>query len=205
MTNFIAKQTEMSLTELEVIEKAKSGDTAAFECIYKLHSKRVYSLCLRMSKHPVEAEDLTQQVFLQVFRKIDTYRAESAFSTWLHRVALNIIFMHLRRKRVTEVSVEDLQDRNEKGDRREFGAPDNSMLGAIDRLNLDRALRKLPLGYRRIFLLYDVFGFEHNEIASQLKCTVGNSKSQLHKARRRLRRLLQGEESTAEAADVVLA
>lgn len=204
MTNFIAKQTESNLTESEAIEQAKNGDTAAFEYLYKLHSKRVYNLCLRMSKNPAEAEDLTQQAFLQLFRKIGTFRGDSGLSTWLHRVTVNIVLMHLRRKKPIEIPAEDLARPNaDGGGTHEYGSNDPLMVGTLDRINLKRSIHKLPRGYKQYFLLYDVLGYEHGEIAGLLGCSTGCSKSQVHKARRRLRLLLQGEESAQETAEAV--
>jgi RNA polymerase sigma-70 factor (ECF subfamily) len=203
MTELIAKRTECNLTEAEAIRQAKAGDAAAFEYLYKAHCKRVYNVCLRMIKNPADAEDLTQQAFLQLFRKVGTFRGESGFSTWLHRVTVNIVLMHLRRKKPTELLAEDLERHSSNGESpREQGSGDASMLGAIDRLNLARAIRKLPSGYKRLFLLYDVIGYEHSEIAGLLGCSTGCSKSQLHKARRRLQRLLQGEQGRTEAVVV---
>ena len=200
MAESIVKQTECNLAEAEAIRQAKDGDAAAFEYLYKAHCRRVYNVCSRMIKNPADAEDLTQQAFLQLFRKIGTFRGESGFSTWLHRVTVNIVLMHLRRKKPTESLAEDLERHSSNGEGpRELGSRDASMLGAIDRLNLTRAIRKLPSGYKRLFLLYDVIGYEHSEIAGLLGCSTGCSKSQLHKARRRLRRLLQGEQGRAEA------
>src|SRR6266478_5041227 len=103
MEKLTAKQTASDLTEAEAIKQAKEGDAAAFEFLYKAHCRRVYSLCLRMIKNPAEAEDLTQQAFLQLFRKIGTFRGESGFSTWLHRVTVNIVLMHLRRHKPDEM------------------------------------------------------------------------------------------------------
>ncbi len=201
MANSIAKQTERDLTEAEAIRQAKDGVAAAFEYIYKAHCRRVYGVCLRMIKNPAEAEDLTQQPFLQLFRKIGTFRGESGFSTWLHRVTVNVVLMHLRRKKPTEILAEDFEGRssNDEGPR-EHGPSDTSMYGAIERLNLMRAIRKLPSGYKQIFLMHDVIGYEHSEIAGLLGCSTGCSKSQLHKARKRLRRLLQGGQLQAEAS-----
>ncbi len=199
MTESIAKQTECNLTEAEAIRQAKDGDAAAFEHLYSAHYRRVYNLCLRMIKNPAEAEDLAQQAFLQVFRKISTFRGESGFSTWLHRVTVNIVLMHIRRQKPTEILAADLERSNSTGEGpREYGSSDTSMLGAIERLNLMRAIRRLPSGYKRLFLLHDVIGYEHNEVARLLGCSTGCSKSQLHKARKRLRRLLQGEQGRAE-------
>jgi len=200
MTNLIAKQTASDLTEAEAIVQAKDGVAAGFEYLYKANCRRVYSLCLRMIKNPADAEDLTQQAFLQLFRKISTFRGESGFSTWLHRVTVNIVLMHLRRKRPTEVLAEGLERRTSEGEApSEHGSNDTSMSGAIERLNLIRAIRKLPSGYKQVFLLHDVIGYEHSEIAGLLGCSTGSSKSQLHKARKRLRCLLQGKHGRAEA------
>jgi RNA polymerase sigma-70 factor (ECF subfamily) len=181
-------------TESTAIAGAKQGDAAAFEWLYKAHSKRVYSLCLRMLRNTAEAEDLTQQVFLKLFRKIGSFRGDSGFSTWLYRVAFNAVLMHLRRRKPDESLIDGL-DHSEAGgaDSCELERPDISARGVIDRLNLTRAIHKLPDGYRRFFLLHDVIGYKHTEIAGLLGCSTGCSKSQLHKARKWLRRLLRGE------------
>jgi RNA polymerase sigma-70 factor, ECF subfamily len=199
MEKLIAKQTVSNLTEAEAIKQAQEGDAAAFEFLYKAHCRRVYSLCLRMIKNPAEAEDLTQQAFLQLFRKIGTFRGESGFSTWLHRVTVNVVLMHLRRKKPTEILAEDFEGHSSNGEGpREHVSSDTSMLGAIERLNLMRAIRKLPAGYKKLFLMYDVIGYEHSEIAALVGCSTGCSKSQVHKARKRLRRLLLGETNQRE-------
>ncbi|HTC63320.1 MAG TPA: sigma-70 family RNA polymerase sigma factor [Candidatus Saccharimonadales bacterium] len=181
------------MTEAEAIRLAQQGDASAFEHIYRLHSRRVYALCLRMVGNPAEAEDLTQDAFLQLFRKIGTFRGESAFSTWLHRLSVNVVLMKLRKKTLPETSLEESTDPEDEvnGPRREIGAPDLLLTGSIDRVHLERAIEQLPPGYRQVFVLHDVQGFEHNEIAGLMDCSIGNSKSQLHKARMRLRELLQ--------------
>jgi RNA polymerase sigma-70 factor (ECF subfamily) len=181
------------MTEAEAIRLAQQGDAGAFERIYRLHSRRVYALCLRMVGNTAEAEDLAQDAFLQLFRKIGTFRGESAFSTWLHRLAVNVVLMKLRKKTLPETSLEETTDPDDEssGPRREIGVPDLLLAGSIDRIHLDRAIEQLPPGYRQVFVLHDVQGFEHNEIAKLMECSIGNSKSQLHKARMRLRELLQ--------------
>jgi RNA polymerase sigma-70 factor (ECF subfamily) len=180
------------MPESEAIRLAQQGDAAAFERLYQLHSRRVYSLCLRMVGNTAEAEDLTQEAFLQLFRKIGTFRGESAFSTWLHRLAVNVVLMRLRKKTGSESSLEEVTEPDEEtgGPRKDFGAPDLDLTGSIDRVNLKRAVDQLPAGYKAIFVLHDVQGYEHNEIADIMGCSIGNSKSQLHKARMRLRELL---------------
>jgi len=181
------------LPESDAIRMAQQGDAAAFERLYRLHNRRVYSLCLRMVGNTAEAEDLTQEAFLQLFRKIATFRGESAFSTWLHRLAVNVVLMRLRKKSAAETSLEEVTEPDEEsgGPRRDFGGPDLQLTGSIDRVNLQRAVEQLPPGYKAVFVLHDVQGFEHNEIAEIMSCSIGNSKSQLHKARMRLRELLQ--------------
>ena len=180
------------LTEAEAIDRAQRGDAESFEALYALHKRRVYSLCLRMTGNTAEAEDLTQEAFLQLYRKIATFRGESAFSTWLHRLAVNVVLMHLRKKGLPEVSLEEsLAPQQEDGPKKDFGARDQVLAGSIDRINLERAIASLPPGYRVIFVLHDVEGYEHNEIAGMMGCSIGNSKSQLHKARMKLRDLLR--------------
>ncbi len=188
------RRTEASeLPEPEAIRLAQLGNAAAFERIYRLHSRRVYALCLRMVGNTTEAEDLTQEAFLQLFRKIHTFRGESAFSTWLHRLAVNVVLMRLRKKSLPETSLEEATEPDEEsgGPRKEVGGPDLLLTGSIDRVNLERAIGQLPPGYRSVFVLHDIQGYEHNEIAEIMGCSIGNSKSQLHKARMRLRELLQ--------------
>ena len=178
----------------ETIRLAQQGDAAAFELIYELHCGRVYALCLRMLRDPVEAEDLVQDVFVQLFRKIHTFRGESAFSSWLHRLTTNVVLMHLRRKKPVSTSLDEItgSDEDEYRHRNEIGGPDLRLSGLVDRLILQAAIDPLPEGYRTIFILHDVQGYKHSEIAEILACSVGNSKSQLHRARERLRELLKG-------------
>lgn len=179
-------------SESEAIRRAQQGDESAFEHLYRMHNRRVYALCLRMVGRTAEAEDLTQEAFLQLFRKITTFRGESAFSTWLHRLAVNVVLMRLRKKTVSESSLEEATEPDEESGspRRDFGAADPLLSGSVDRINLQRAVEMLPPGYRAVFELHDIQGYEHNEIAGIMSCSIGNSKSQLHKARTRLRELL---------------
>jgi RNA polymerase sigma-70 factor, ECF subfamily len=176
----------------ETLRLAQQGDASAFEEIYRLHSRRVYSLCLRMLGNPVEAEDLAQEAFLQLFRKIHTFRGESAFSSWLHRLTANVVLMSFRKKKAVVASLDEMTPINDEDSvpRWEIASLDMRLVGVFDRVNLQTALEQLPEGYKRMFLLHDVHGYEHNEIAKILHCSVGNSKSQLHKARKRLRELL---------------
>ena len=186
-----AKKQQGKLSEAEAIDRAKQGDADAFEALYNQHKRRVYSLCLRMTANTAAAEDLTQEAFLQLFRKIGTFRGESAFSTWLHRMAVNVVLMQLRKKGLPVVPLEETIETEEDSPRKEPGADDPRLAGSIDRMQLQRSIASLPPGYRMIFLLHDVEGYEHNEIAEMVGCSIGNSKSQLHKARMKLREILK--------------
>ena len=179
-------------SEAEAIERAKQGDAEAFRLLYDKHKRRVYSLCLRMTANTAEAEDLAQEAFLQLYRKISTFRGDSAFSTWLHRLTVNVVLMHLRKKGLPQVSLEEtLEPSQGEGPRKDIGTRDLHLSGSLDRVGLERAVGELPPGYRLVFVLHDVEGYEHNEIAGMMGCSIGNSKSQLHKARMRLRDLLK--------------
>jgi len=145
-----------------------------------------------MVGNTAEAEDLTQEAFLLLLRKIHTFRGESAFSTWLHRLAVNLVLMRLRKKSPLIVSIEATPDPDDEtgSPSIDIAAPDLLLEGSIDRINLERCIERLPVGYRSIFVLHDIQGYQHNEIAEILGRSVGDSKSQLHKARTRLRELL---------------
>ena len=181
------------LSEARAIDRAREGDPSAFEYLYRSHSRRVYAVCLRMVGNTTEAEDLTQEAFLLLFRKIHTFRGESAFSTWLHRLAVNLVLMRLRKKSLATVSIESAPDPDEETGSLsiDIGAPDLLLEGSIDRINLARCIAELPAGYRAIFILHDIQGYQHNEIAEIVGRSVGDSKSQLHKAHMRLRELLR--------------
>lgn len=182
------------LSEAEAIRLAQQGDERGFEGIYRQHSQRVYALCLRMVRgNAAEAEDLTQESFLQLFRKISSFRGESAFSTWLHRLAFNIVLMRLRRHSLQVFSLDGMLEPGEKTAgllQKHIGTRDLRLSGSLDRMDLERALEQLPPGYKAVFILHDVQGYQHREIAAIRGCTLGNSKSQLHKARARLQHLL---------------
>ncbi len=155
-----------------------------------LTRRRVYSICLRMTNNTAQAEDLTQDAFLQVFRKLSTFKGNSALSTWLYRIAVNTVLMHFRKKALKQVSLDEPSSHDAKQVRREYGSRDGRLSGSVDRITLTRAIKDLPAGYRKIFLLHEVEGYEHQEIAKMLDCSVGNSKSQLHKAKLRIREFL---------------
>jgi RNA polymerase sigma-70 factor, ECF subfamily len=179
-----------NITEAGLIRRAQRGDTGAFANIFNTHKPRVYSLCLRMTNNVAEAEDLTQEAFLQVFRKLPTFRGDSALSTWMYRVAVNTVLMYFRKRGRPQLSLDEPSNQNVKTKKREYGFDDQRLMTSIDRIALARAIKELPDGYRTIFLLHEVDGYEHREIAKLLRCSVGNSKSQLHKARLKMREIL---------------
>src|SRR5262249_12543348 len=176
--------------DLELVKRAQECNADAFASLFHAHKARIYSVCRRMSSNAAEAEDLTQGAFLQVFRKLATFRGDSALSTWLYRIAVNTVLMHFRKKALRQISLDEPYNQDVKVVRREYGSRDDRLTGCVDRIALARAIKELPDGYRTIFLLHEVEGYEHQEIAELLDCSVGNSKSQLHKAKLRIRELL---------------
>jgi RNA polymerase sigma-70 factor, ECF subfamily len=173
--------------DIELCRLASQGDLAAFEIIYQRYHRRTYSLTLRMTGSQTEAEDLTQEVFIQLFRKIGSFRGDSAFSTWLHRLTVNQVLMHFRRRSYKN---EKTSEDGEMPEQTVHGTANPNRMPVVDRIALKNAIAELPNGYRNVFLLHDVEGFEHEEVARHLGISVGTSKSQLHKARLKLRALL---------------
>lgn len=173
--------------DIDLCRLAADGDLGAFEIIYQRYHRRTYSLCLRMTSSPTEAEDLTQEVFIQLFRKIGSFRGDSAFSTWLHRLTVNQVLMHFRRRSVKN---ERTSEDGEMPEQTVRGTADPNKMSVVDRIALKNAIAELPKGYRSVFVLHDVEGFEHEEVARIMGISVGTSKSQLHKARLKLRALL---------------
>ncbi len=166
-----------------------------FEDIYETYRSRVWALCLRMTGNPDDAEDLTQETFVRMFQKLDTFRGESAFCTWLRRIAINVVLLRFQKASWRrERSIEELTDVNPLTGcphAKEFGQIDTELMETIDRVALQRAISQLPPGFRAVFILHDVEGYEHVEISRLMGCSVGTSKSQLHKARLKMRELLE--------------
>lgn len=179
----------ISIEPNAAVSTALAGEAmSGFEDLYRKHYRRVYSICLRMTGNVAEAEDLTQEVFIQLHRKLGSFRGESAFTTWLHRLTVNQVLMHFRKRSVrSELTTED----GEMPDSVDPDTVNPEAMPIVDRISLENAIAQLPRGYRTIFVLHDVEGYEHEEIAKLLGCSAGTSKSQLHKARLKLRRLLQ--------------
>ena len=188
-------------SERQLISRAIKGEESAFAELFETHKNHVYSLCLRMTGNVAEAEDLTQDAFIQVFRKLGTFRGDSALSTWIYRVAVNTALMHFRKKALRQVSLDQRPSQDAPKEKIDLSQNDGRLQGTVDRIALTRAIGELPQGYRTIFLLHDVEGYGHQEIARLLKCSVGNSKSQLHKARLKIREaLLAAKTAEPEAA-----
>ena len=176
--------------EMDVISRAAGGDRQAFEGIYRDHVARVYALCVRMAGDRAAAEELTQDVFVRAWEKLSLFRGESAFSTWLHRLAVNVV-LHQRKtdgvRRTRFTSDEDA----EVAVASDGGALRQRNVGPGDRMDLQAAIAGLPPGARRVFVLHDVEGYKHEEIAAMFGITAGGSKAQLHRARLLLREALQ--------------
>ena len=185
--------------EAQLVARAQQGDEEAFKTLFGLYNRRVYSLCLRMTRSAVEAEDLTQDVLLLFFRKLPTFRGESTLATWLHRMVVNVVLMHLRKRHLQQVPLDEAEP-GEDVPKRQYGTPDRRLGDSAVRVTLERAISSLPSGYRSVFVLHDIHGYEHAEIAEMIGCSPGNSKSQLHKARRKLRYLLRSAGAKVDAA-----
>ncbi len=182
-----AAQFDAATPDIQLCALATGGNIPAFELLYQKYHRRTYSLCLRMTNSQTEAEDLTQEVFIQLFRKIGSFRGDSAFSTWLHRMTVNQVLMHFRRRSVKN---ERTSEDGEMPEQTVSGTANPRKMQVIDRIALKNAIAELPNGYKNVFVLHDVEGFEHEEVAFMMGISVGTSKSQLHKARLKLRGLL---------------
>jgi RNA polymerase sigma-70 factor (ECF subfamily) len=165
------------------VARAREGDAAAFRALYETHVGRVHALCLRMCGDRADAEELTQDVFVRAWEKLGTFRGESAFGTWLHRLAVNTVLMARRARGRREQRVASVEDPEPLGTAR----GDDPGVS----LDLERAVARLPEGAREVFLLFDVEGYGHPEIAGMLGIAAGTSKAQLFRARRLLRQWLE--------------
>ncbi|WP_105253857.1 RNA polymerase sigma factor [Pseudoalteromonas sp. T1lg75] len=167
-------QTQTAQQELQTIEKAQQGDQDAFYVLYQCHVRRVYALCLRLVADQAQAEDVTQEVFVQLWQKINSFDGKSQFSTWLHRVASNIAISYLRKQKNW---VQRVVSSEETGMEHEQAAQCQELNG------LDKLIVRLPERARQVFVLHAVEGYRHEEIAQMMNMAVGSSKSQYHRAR----------------------
>lgn len=186
-SNVVYLENLKEATDFQLAQAASNGDIFSFEEIYNRHHRRVYAICLRMLQNTAEAEDLTQDVFIQLYRKIGSFRGDSAFTTWLHRLTVNQVLMHFRKR---NVKFEKTTEEGETPVQIVGGTENPDKMPIVDKIALENAIEQLPTGYKNVFLLHDVEGYEHEEVARILGCSVGTSKSQLHKARLKLRKLL---------------
>jgi RNA polymerase sigma-70 factor (ECF subfamily) len=170
--------------ERGLVEKARSGDVAAFETLYRQNVGRVYGLCLRLTAKPSLAEELTQQVFIRAWEKLGSFRGESALFSWLYRLATNAVYSEHRTSQRRAARVTPTDDLSPFDDPSPARRPDSG-------LDLERAIATLPPGARRVFVLHDVEGYRHQEIADMTGVATGTSKAQLHRARRLLREVLK--------------
>jgi RNA polymerase sigma-70 factor, ECF subfamily len=193
-TSMVETNLNTAVTGTDINSALAGEKMSGFDELYRKHYRRVYSICLRMTGNVAEAEDLTQEVFIQLHRKLGSFRGESAFTTWLHRLTVNQVLMHFRKRSVkSELTTDD----GEIPDSIDPDTLNPEAMPIVDRISIETAIAQLPPGYRTAFILHDVEGYEHEEIARILGCSPGTSKSQLHKARLKLRRLIQ---QRAEAA-----
>lgn len=184
-------------TEFPVEPAVNNSAPVDLDELYRLHYRRVYGLCLRMTSNPSDAEDLAHDVFIQLFRKLDSFRGESAFTTWLYRITVNQVLMHFRKKSYRSETV------TEDGEMPETVTPitiRRAQSPMVDKIALLDAVGQLPRGYRTVFILHDLQGYEHEEIAGILGISSGTSKSQLHKARLRMQDLLTAKKESKTVA-----
>jgi RNA polymerase sigma-70 factor (ECF subfamily) len=187
-TNETTTEARPKVTDFELAERSAAGDRDAFEGLYHRHFRRVFALCLRMTSNPSTAEDLTQEVFIHLYNKIGSFRGDSAFTTWLHRMTVNHVLMYFRK---SSTRSELLTNEGETPVQIVRGTENQDKMPVVDRIALEKAVSELPPGYRSVFILHDVEGYEHEEIGRMLGCSTGTSKSQLHKARLKLRELIR--------------
>ena len=180
---------------LDIVRRAQSGDVDAFESLYRQHSGRVYALCLRLrAGDKADASELLQDVFVKAWRRLETFRGDSAFSSWLHRMAVNTMLENARSEKRRTARVLSMEDTSR--------LPMAARSTGIDqRLEMEEAVASLPKGARLAFVLHDVEGYQHQEIAEQLGVSVGTVKAQLHRARRLLRERLEGGSTVVEEGD----
>lgn len=185
MGSAVTRAVPQQMSDSADVALAAGGDSLAFERLYRTHVNRVYSLCARMSGSRAKGEELTQDVFVRTWEKLPQFRGESAFSTWLHRLAVNVV---LNARKVDGKHAARIDEDGAEEERWDEGAKAPLHL---ERMDLAQAIAKLPPGARRIFVLHDVEGYKHEEIAGIFGITTGGSKAQLHRARLLLREALE--------------
>jgi len=182
----------MASDPTDLIHRAQRGDQVAFEALYREHVGRVYALCLRLTSDAAQADELTQDAFVRAWERLASFRGESAFGSWLYRLTVNVVFLHFRaaRRRSLRVFTTDDPGALERPEEAESGGPGAGRGAGAGALDLERAVAGLPPGARQVFVLHDVEGYRHEEIARLTGVAVGTSKAQLFRARRLLREAL---------------
>jgi len=181
------------VADADIVARTQAGDADAFETIYRRHAARIYTLACRMAGSADDGEDLLQEIFLQVYRKLGSFKGDAALGTWVYRLALNHCLDYVRSRRAKMNKLTETLDAETSF---EPQAPRDT---PIARLDLERAVERLPEGCREAFVLHDVEGFDHKEVAGLLGIAEGTSKSQVFKARMKLRAMLSG----PAAADLI--
>ncbi len=171
-------------TERDLLARAASGEVKAFELLYRQHVGKVYAVCLRMIADQRKAEELTQEVFVQAWEKLQSFRGDSLFSTWLHRIAINLTLTAIRSDKRYNARVESTDDI-------EYFDSVDEQISPEMAIDIEDAIAQLPPGARAIFVLHDIEGYRHEEIAEQLGVVIGTSKAQLHRARTMLRKMIE--------------
>jgi len=183
-SDFLGAVERQPMSEADLVRDAQRGDTAAFEELYRLHVSKIYGLCLRMSANPAKAEDLTQEAFIRAWQKLGSFRRQSSFRTWLHRLTVNLVLGDLRSTGRWESRLTAIDSLPERGDGGAGAKPETTF-------DLERAISQLPPQARMVFVLHDIEGYKHREIASLCNLAVGTSKAHLHRARKQLREVLK--------------
>ncbi|MDH3749309.1 MAG: sigma-70 family RNA polymerase sigma factor [Gammaproteobacteria bacterium] len=172
------------MDEADWIARAQRSDTRAFESLYRMHVDKVYGLCLRMTGNVSEAEDCAQEAFIQAWNKLDRFRGDSAFATWLHRIAVNAVLGRMRKSKREQDRIQVAMET--------LSSP-ASIADTGELRDLSDAVDRLPEGARHVFVLFSVYGYSHDEASKMLGIAPGTSKAQLHRARRLLAQQLKTE------------
>lgn len=197
---FSSQKTEANRVDRDLVARCRRGERSAQEELYKRYSRRLYNVAYRFAGNAADADDLLQDLFLQAYRRLDSFRGEASLGTWLYRLAVNCCLDHVRSKQGRQQHATAFLD---DLDLPEPAAPASWRPDtALERIDMERAIAKLPPSYRATFVLHDVEGLDHREVGTMLEIAEGTSKSLVHKARRRLRTLLRGEVGTSPAGRV---
>ncbi len=192
----------MQMSEARTIAKCVAGDPLGFEALYHRHKRQVYTLCHRIVNSADVAEKLTYEAFMQAFRTISSFGGEMAFSAWLIRLTLSLILNYLQNKTQAEVALNE--PKQEDTQEKQPGEEGVHLIRSLDRVTLEESSTALPQVYKIVLILHDIEGFQHNEIAEMMNSSVADSKAQLHKARMKLRLILENKQVKRQSSDGLL-